>query len=303
MREPEQPLVSVVVPVLNAEADLPACLNALTRQSQPPFEIIVVDNGSTDRSREVAAQFPVRLVEEARPGAASARNRGVEAARGEIIAFTDADCAAARTWLAALTAEFRAPEVTVVAGRMVPFPQQDSPIVTYSALIGQYSAEASLQHPRFPYAPTACMALRKTVLNEVGGFDPDFLTYEGPDLFYRLHRIGLMRARYAPRAMLFYRTRATFRAFVRQNYRYGQGYGRFCHKHAADLEPALRSLPAHLGRWRSRTAVGCRKLIESGPRNLRSQLITLHVARETAQLAGTLRWRALGPHGSGNPMR
>jgi len=290
-----QPAISVVVPVRNMAAELPDCLTALTRQSCASFEIVVVDNGSTDASLEVAAQFPVRVFKEPLPGAAAARNRGIEAALAPVIAFTDADCTPARNWLRGLLTEFADPDVTVVAGGMTPLVQEASPLATYSSLIAQYDAAATLSHARFPYAPTANVAVRKQVLLEAGRFDSAFMTYEGADLFYRMHLKGLLRSRVVNRAMVFYKTRADVQGFVRQNYRYGQGYGRFCHRYQAALDPANLRFQARLSGWRSRITVGFSKIDAAETHFSKAAMKRLHFAREVAQFCGVLRWRLLGP--------
>jgi hypothetical protein len=121
------------------------------------------------------------------------------------------------------------------------------------------------------------------------------MTYEGADLFYRMHRQGLLRPRVVNRAMIFYKTRADVRGFVRQNYRYGQGYGRFCHRYRDALDPGTLRLTSRLSGWRTRVAVGFEKIGAADPPFPRAVLKRLHLARETAQLCGILRWRPLGP--------
>src|SRR4051794_21426577 len=92
---------SVIVPAYNAEATLGACLRALLDQTLAPaaYEVIVVDDGSTDTTARVAARFPVSVLRQAHAGPAAARNQGARAARGEILAFTDADCEPVPAWL------------------------------------------------------------------------------------------------------------------------------------------------------------------------------------------------------------
>ena len=87
--------VSVIIPARNAARTLPSCLRALAGQTlaQGRFEVIVVDDGSTDETAAVAAEHGARVVQIANVGPASARNQGVEAAEGSILVFTDADCA------------------------------------------------------------------------------------------------------------------------------------------------------------------------------------------------------------------
>src|SRR4051812_24734378 len=96
------PAVSVVIPARNAEATIRATLDALAaQQADAPFEVIVVDDGSTDGTVAATRQAPldVRVVASRGRGAGAARNAGVAAARAEVIAFTDADCAPDPGWL------------------------------------------------------------------------------------------------------------------------------------------------------------------------------------------------------------
>src|SRR5688572_8958532 len=97
------PFVSVIVPVLNDEARIGGCVAALLAQDYPRerYEVIVVDNGSTDRTYEVVRGYPVTLLSEAQIRSSfAARNKGMREAVGEIFAFTDSDCTPAPQWLA-----------------------------------------------------------------------------------------------------------------------------------------------------------------------------------------------------------
>ena len=88
----EQPLVSVIIPVYNGARFLRACLESVFAQTYRPFEVIVVDDGSVDDSGRIAQSFPeVRYIQQANQGVAAARNKGLEAARGEFYAFLDQD--------------------------------------------------------------------------------------------------------------------------------------------------------------------------------------------------------------------
>ena len=121
--------VSVVIPIRNGQRTLPLCLAALPRLDPRPAEIVLVDNGSTDGSAELLRAFAdghaaegVRVVDEPRPGISAARNAGIRAARGEIVAWTDADCSPEPAWLRALTEPFADPTVGGVAGRVLAAP-------------------------------------------------------------------------------------------------------------------------------------------------------------------------------------
>ncbi len=114
-----QPTVSVIIPAFNAEGRLGRLLQSLVQQQYPRelLEILVVDNGSTDRTRDIAAEFPVRVLSETRlqnPG--SARNAGVAEATGEVIAFIDADCVASPTWIAEAVHTLDTESAALVAG-------------------------------------------------------------------------------------------------------------------------------------------------------------------------------------------
>jgi glycosyltransferase involved in cell wall biosynthesis len=113
--------LSIVIPVLNESRHLPACLAALASQPLDPerHEVLAVDNGSTDGSLELLERTPfVRVLRESRRDAYLARNRAIEEARGEVIAFTDADCAVAPGWLSRLQERFQHAAVDVVVGRL-----------------------------------------------------------------------------------------------------------------------------------------------------------------------------------------
>ena len=148
------PSVSVVVPVLDAARTLPGCLEALDALDPVPHEILLVDNGSKDGSRELLTDFAerhtghrVRVIDEARRGAAAARNAGIRLAAGEIIAFTDSDCSPAKDWLREVTNPFSDASVAAVAGRVVASPAA-STLELFSALYTLRLPETPSRHRR-----------------------------------------------------------------------------------------------------------------------------------------------------------
>jgi glycosyltransferase involved in cell wall biosynthesis len=111
--------VSIVIPVYNEADQLAACLRAIADQTSKPLEVIVVDNNSTDGSAAIAAGFPfVRVLSEPRQGVVHARNRGFDAARGDIIGRIDADSLIAPNWVATLDELFTDPSLSLVTGKM-----------------------------------------------------------------------------------------------------------------------------------------------------------------------------------------
>jgi glycosyltransferase involved in cell wall biosynthesis len=118
----QSPEISVIVPVLNGADVIGSCVEGLIGQSleEASYEIIVVDNGSVDRTREIVAAFPVQLIEEhSQRTPYAARNAGLERAQGKLLAFTDADCRPSRQWLERARAAMRGAEADLVGGRVV----------------------------------------------------------------------------------------------------------------------------------------------------------------------------------------
>jgi GT2 family glycosyltransferase len=218
----EPPFVSVVVPARNAARTLADCLRALLRQDYPAErrEILVVDNGSTDGTARLISQFPVIHLAEPRRGPSHARNHGIRASRGEIVAFIDADCVATSRWLPALVAGFDAADVAGVAGEVLAYPPH-SWAEYYMARRRPRWQEAALAAVR-PYVVTANVAVRRRVFDEIGLFDPRFVTGQDQDFSWRFFGAGL-RMRYAPAAVVFHRHRAGPWAFVRQQIGWARG--------------------------------------------------------------------------------
>jgi cellulose synthase/poly-beta-1,6-N-acetylglucosamine synthase-like glycosyltransferase len=234
----DRPFVSIVVPVLNGGAAFGDLLKSLQHLSYPKecHEIIVVDNGSDDDSaaRALAAGPPVRLVTEPRRGASLARNAGVAAARGDIVAFTDADCVVTRGWLEALTQPFADPSIGGVGGRTETY-LPGTWTERHAARTRHLDAEFHLRHPTFPFAPTANAAFRRSLFDTIGGFDPEFPWGEPIDFCKRVVRDGGARLAFAPRAIVFHRARATLGGFYRQQQGYGYSLALLCDKYRDEV--------------------------------------------------------------------
>lgn len=161
-------LASVVVPARDAAATLPRTLACLAAQRDAPeFEVIVVDDGSRDATATVAERGGARLVRGAGEGSGAARNAGVAAARGWLIAFTDADCFPSPGWLAAGVR--RLADVELVAGAVKPDP--DTPL-------GPFDRTVWVERETGLYE-TANLLMRRELFERIGGFEP-WLRDEGP---------------------------------------------------------------------------------------------------------------------------
>jgi cellulose synthase/poly-beta-1,6-N-acetylglucosamine synthase-like glycosyltransferase len=220
------PFVSVVVPASHGAELLGSCLASIVRGRYPaPFrEILVIDRDRSGRTAEVIGRYPVRRLPVTEPGLCARLNHGIQASRGDIVAFTDADCVASADWLGELVRGFEDPGVGVVGGAILAYPGTTS-AERYAARRASHSAVRPLSHPDRPFAMTANLAIRRAALDAAGGFDPLFPGggWEDADLCWRLTRRAGVRLGYAPRAVVFHRYRATARAFFIQHVRYGYG--------------------------------------------------------------------------------
>ena len=111
-------IFSVIVPFLNEEKLIERCLNSLLLQEfdKQDYELIFIDNGSSDRSADIVRRYPVTLLHEPRRDPYLARNRGIEMARGQFLAFTDSDCIIDHRWLANLYYSFKVSNADIAIG-------------------------------------------------------------------------------------------------------------------------------------------------------------------------------------------
>jgi glycosyltransferase involved in cell wall biosynthesis len=185
-------MVSVVVPVRNGGALLERALHSLLRQEYPRdrYEVLVVDNGSTDGSAATAQRLGVSPLSEPRPGPQFARNRGIAQAKGDVVAFTDADCEVPRDWIGGLVEALRDREA--VMARIVADSEGNRYARARAHLHGLFLDDCSRRHRinRLDRLDTGNAAVWRRVLDEVGGFDPEFFACEDSDLGARIAERG-----------------------------------------------------------------------------------------------------------------
>lgn len=232
---------SVVVPTFNRKSLLRQTLASLLMQEYSDYEIVVVDDGSTDGTHEMLSnEFrSVQCLAQDRCGPAAARNRGIQQSHGEVLAFTDDDCVVPRDWLARLADGYaRYPKASGVGGFLQPPDKvlETSALARYETFIAQRVYHVSKQEYfggfECPAGGTNNMSYRREALDSVGGFDESFACAAGEDadLKYRLCQKGAQ--------LLFLPVRVThmqsyiWESFKRQAFTRGRGRAQFDAKHS-----------------------------------------------------------------------
>ncbi len=215
------PRISVVVCTYNGARTLANCLDALGRLDYPDFEVIVVDDGSTDGSALIASEFDVRVITTPNQGLSAARNTGMEAATGEIVAYTDDDARPEPQWLRFLAWSLLTTDHAGIGGPNIA-PAGDGPIAACVANAPGGPVHVLLTDEIAEHIPGCNMAFRRDRLLEVGGFDPRFRTAgDDVDLCWRIQDQGWTIG-FNPAAMVWHHRRNSLRTYWKQQ----QGYGK-----------------------------------------------------------------------------
>jgi O-antigen biosynthesis protein len=215
------PLVSVVVCTHNGERTLPECLERLDALTYPDYEVIVVDDGSTDASGDIARAHGANLVEIEHRGLSFARNAGIERARGEIVAFLDDDAYPDPDWLHYVAASLRANAHAGVGGPNIP-PGDDGLVADCVALAPGAPIHILLSDREAEHVPGCNMAFRRSALEEIGGFDVRFrVAGDDVDVCWRLQESGRTLG-FSAGAVVMHRRRDSLRRYLRQQYGYGK---------------------------------------------------------------------------------
>lgn len=211
-------MISVIVPTFNGEETITDCLNSFLNQSyKGEYEVIVVDDGSIDKTGEVVEKYPVRLLAQRHRGPAAARNLGARNASGDILLFTDDDCVAEKNWIEEMVKPFDNPEIAGVQGRYKT--KQRSLIARFAQYEIEERYERMAKQKYIDFIGSYSAAYRRNVFLKEGGFDESFpiASGEDPDLSFRLAAEGHKMV-FAPNAVVYHHHPDTLAKYLRQKF-------------------------------------------------------------------------------------
>lgn len=263
--------VSLVICTHARPAELARCLASVAALDPAPGEVVVVDNDpASSAAAVVEAHSGVRYVAAPRAGLSVARNAGIAAAHGAVVAFVDDDTLVPATWLGRLLAGFTGPDVEAVTGAVLPEELRARAQMVFEATMGSagrghrplvfderfFAPQLHIGAPVWAIGAGAAMALRRSALERLGGFDERLGAgaagcSEDSELWYRVLAAGAV-CRYEPGVPLLHRHREDMAALRRQAHDYLRGhvaslFVQFAvHGHAGNLRRALATVPAHL---------------------------------------------------------
>ena len=215
------PMISVIVCSYNGAATLGQTLAHLERLDYPCYEVVVVIDGSADASRTIARQHEVRLIEVDNGGLSRARNIGMRAAQGEILAYIDDDAFADPQWLKYLAWTYRTQEVVAVGGPNL-VPADDPPTAQCVAHSPGGPNHVLLSDRVAEHIPGCNMSIRKSALEAIGGFDEQFrIAGDDVDVCWRLQERGGVIG-FHPAALVWHHRRDSVRNYLRQQHNYGR---------------------------------------------------------------------------------
>jgi glycosyltransferase involved in cell wall biosynthesis len=236
---PEQklPRVSIVVCSYNGARTLRDCMLSLQNLHYPDYEIILVDDGSKDDTQAIMREFPgVRNIQQKNRGLSVARNIGIAAATGEVVAFTDSDCMVDRDWLYFLVHTLLSSDFAAVGGPNISPPATDWIQATVGAAPGSPS-HVLLTDTIAEHVPGCNMAYHKWALEMIGGFDAEYRKAgDDVDVCWRLMQSGYQIG-FSPAAVVWHYRRFEVRTYFSQQVGYGEAEAMLRYKHLQYFGP------------------------------------------------------------------
>lgn len=219
--------ISVVIPTYNEEARIGDCLRMLAEGTEQPYEIIVADGMSTDKTVEIAKACGATVVNNEKRHAAGGRNAGIAQATGDVIAFIDADCIPDKRWLEEIHKAFEEDDIDGLGTYIEPAPTDN----IYEEFWGKLSLQILMSYGDEPYYVkektlntafiTASCAYKRELLNRLGGFSDFFANNaEDIDLCWRALEAGA-KLKYVPSAKILAHSPRDLRGIRRKSFRNG----------------------------------------------------------------------------------
>jgi len=242
----KNPKISVIIPVYNGEKTLRQCLNSVLDQTYNNYEVIVVDNNSTDSTKGIIQEFEknnkkIKYVFEPEKGRGAARNKGVTQSKGDIIAMTDSDCVVPRNWLEELTKPLRKENEEVVMGF------EENLIDNYwgrNIRLANHNFIKKVLHGRYiGHIDTKNFAIKSILIRKLM-FDSALMALEDFDLYLRLKKVANIR--FIPSLKVKHNYKDSFNHFFKSCFNRGYWAYRIYQKHKKDKdirkEPMVESI-------------------------------------------------------------
>ena len=244
------PSISIIIPVKNRPQDIKECLTSLSSLDYPKdkFEIIVVNDGSTDSTSKVIETFGIKAIHLPQSiGASACRNLAAKEARGELLAFTDSDCVAHPNWLKDIVPYFEDEEIGIVGGYVSNYYSRSAldcyEDVKSSLNMGPYLFRVIDREYSNAYVPSCNLIIPKKTFIKVSGFQEDMSVGEDVDLCWRVRKLGY-HLLYVPQGKVEHKHRnAPFPMLIRR-YDYGTSEAILCLRHR-DRRKSLYFPPLH----------------------------------------------------------
>ena len=252
------PFVSIIVPALNCAEDVQGFAEAMRQQDYPAerFEIIVVDNGSSDDTFERARAAGMIALKREEKGRARALNTGIKAARGELILTTDLSCRAEPYWISAVVETFAAhPEAGCVAGEIKLLRATDGAVIDFQERSNYMSPLLALNRthlPFMPFADGANASFRKRVFDEIGGFEESFVKAADVEICYRMFVLTDYTLVFNRSALMWEPGEPSLRALLHQRFRMGIGWNLMRMKYPALYQANKRPFNPRQMWWKVR---------------------------------------------------
>ena len=215
-------MISVIIPAHNAATTLPNCLTALAQQTIPPdqYEVIVVDDGSVDETAVITRQSPAHLIRhEQKRGAAAARNSGLQAAQGDLVCFTDADCQPDQDWIAQITAPLRQ-QADVIGSKGIYGCRQPQLVARFVQIEYEDKYDLLRGQEYIDFIDTYSAAYRRDILLANNGFDENVFYVEDQELSFRLAARGYKMV-FQPQARVYHHHSDTVAKYGRKKFMIG----------------------------------------------------------------------------------